>query len=206
MLHDRLVKGLWVLAEGAIYDNFSFEYNVTEGADYNPNEEVIWGVDDGYAVGRGRGTDSYHPRVILLCQFTHQGGVNVFAEYVRCLEQAEASIANVLALGYPMPQIAYIDSSAAQLKGRIYDSGVPQTFGMTHPVTEGIKNVRRLICDGQNTRLLNIHPRCVETIREFQSYHYDDGLQAVGGERKPAKVDDHTMDAIRYVCWKLRFN
>lgn len=206
VLHDRLVKGLWVLAEGAIYDNFSFEYNVTEDAEYNPNEAVIWGVDDGYAVGRGRGTDSYHPRVILLCQLTSQGGINVFAEYVQCLEQAEASIANVLALGYPMPQIAYIDSSAAQLKGRIYDSGVPQTFGMTHPVTEGIKNVRRLICDGQDMRLLKIHPRCVEMIREFQGYHYDDGLQAVGGERKPAKVDDHTMDAIRYVCWKLRYS
>lgn len=206
-LYDRLVLGKWVLAEGAIYDNFSLEPggNVTEEAEYNPDLPVYWGVDDGYSAGAGRGTESYHPRVILLCQFTAQGGVNVFAEYVRCLEQAEATIKNVLDMGYPLPDAAYVDSSAAQLKGRIYDSGVAQTIGATHPVTEGIKNLRRLVCDGNNVRLLKVHPRCVETIGEFQSYHHEDSLVAIGGEPKPAKLDDHCMDALRYICWKLRF-
>lgn len=208
MLHDRLVKGLWVLAEGAIYDNFSLlpDGNVTEEAEYNPDLPVIWGVDDGYAIGNGRGSANYHPRVFLLGQVTGQGGLNIFAEYVMCLEQPEVSIQNVLALGYRTPDMVYVDSSAAQLKNRIHHTaGVGQTMGATHTVTEGIKNVRRLVGDGNGVRLLKIHPRCAETIGEFQSYHVADSLVAVVGEPKPAKVDDHCMDALRYMAHPLRF-
>lgn len=204
MLKKRLVDGAWVLAEGAIYDNFSYELNVSDDAEYNPDLPVAWWVDDGYAYGKGRGTESYHPRVFLLVQYTARGGANIFAEYVKCHEQAEATIQTVRDMGYPLPEIAYIDSSAAQLKGRLWDTGI-QTMGATHEVTEGIKNVRRLLCDGNGERLLKIHPRCLETILEFQSYHKADSLMAVGGEQKPAKVDDHCMDAIRYGCHILRY-
>lgn len=204
VLADRLVKGLWVLAEGAIFDNFSTELNITEEAEYDANLPVVWFVDDGYAKGKGRGDESYHPRVFLLAQYTARGGVNVFAEYYQTQEQPETTIKNVRALGYPEPDIVYVDSSAAQLKGRIASEGL-QTIGMTHEVTEGIKNLRRLICDGSGERLFRMHPRCVELAFEFQSYHYQGGLVAVGGERKPAKVSDHGVDAARYGCWRLRY-
>lgn len=188
--YQRLVLNKWVQAEGVVYDNFSVPDNVTEDAEYNPDWPVVWGVDDGYALGGGKGTESYHPRVFLLAQFTPQGGINVFAEYYKCLEVEEQSIQNVLDLGYPKPEIAYVDSSAAQLKARIWGMGV-QTVGATHVVTEGIKNVRRLICDGNNRRLLKIHPRCKQLIDELQSYAYGDSMTSINGERKPLKLNDH---------------
>jgi phage terminase large subunit len=204
---ERLVLSRWVQAEGVIYDNFSvyLDGNVTEEAEYNPSLPIVWGVDDGYAEGKGKGTDSYHPRVFLLGQFTPQGGVNIFAEYYRTLEVEEMSLANVLALPYPPPEIAYVDSSAAQLKARIWAQSI-HTAGATHAVTEGIKNVRRLICDGNGVRLLKIHPRCRDLINEMQSYTRDESVVAVGGEQKPAKVNDHGPDALRYMTWRLRFD
>lgn len=204
--YQRLVLGKWVQAEGVVYDNFSLmdEGNVTEAAEYNPNLPVLWGVDDGYALGEGKGTLSYHPRVFLLAQPTPQGGLNIFAEYGACLEVEEISLANVMALPYAAPEIACVDSSAAQLKARIWALGI-QTFGATHVVTEGIKNVRRLICDGQGIRQIKIHPRCTELISELQSYSYGDSVIAVNGERKPMKLNDHYVDALRYLCHRLRF-
>lgn len=206
--YERLVLGKWVQAEGVIYDNFSAEPdgNVSTEAEYNPDWRVVWGVDDGYASGGGAGSESYHPRVVLLANITPQGGVNVFAEYVKTGELSDVTIANLLALPYKPPDIAYVDSSAAELKGRMHQIGIMAT-GATHPVSEGIKNVRRLICDGQGVRLLKVHPRCVTTIREFQSYRYDIGSKAaVAGEPKPLKVDDHALDSLRYLCWHLRYN
>lgn len=203
--HDRLVRGLWVQAEGAIYDNFSIDGNVSENADYNPALDVVWGVDDGYAQGEGPGYASYHPRVILLAQYTAQGGVNVFAEYVRTGELSERTIQNVLELPYPVPVAAHVDSSALELKARIWNTGI-QTVSATHRVSEGIKNVRRLVCDGQGVRLLQIHPRCTHLIREMQSYRYDPNSSAVDvGEPKPLKADDHSADALRYLAWPLRY-
>lgn len=202
--YQRLVLGLWVQSEGAVYDNFSME-SVTSEAEYNPAWPIVWGVDDGYAIGKGKGTDSYHPRAFVLAQYTPTGGINVFAEYGAVLEVEEKSIENVLGAGYPPPEIAYVDSSAAQLKARIWSNGI-QTFGATHVVTEGIKNVRRLICDGNGVRLLKIHPRCKELISELQSYEYADSATAVNGERKPAKLNDHYCDGLRYACHRLRFS
>lgn len=205
ILYERLVLGHWVQAEGVIFDNFSLEHNVSEEAEYNPNLPILWGVDDGYARGDGAGHANYHPRVILLAQQTAQGGVNIFHAYMQVGELGETSITNVMALGYPAPDTAYIDSSAVELRQRIWNAGI-QTVSSTHPVHEGIKNLRRMICDGAGVRLFKIHPRCREMINEFQSYRYDpDSRVANVGEPKPLKVDDHAVDAARYLCWHLRY-
>lgn len=207
--YDRLVLGQWVQAEGAIYDNFSIEHNVSEAANYHPDWPVIWGVDDGYAHGEGAGSPGYHPRVVLVGQVTPQGGLNIFYEYYRTGELGEISIQNVLEFsaeqGWKAPTEVYIDSSAVELRQRIYDK-VEYTIPATHPVSEGIKNVRRLIADGHEVRLLRIHPRCANLIRELQSYRYDENSKVANvGEPKPLKIDDHGPDALRYMTWHLRY-
>lgn len=205
ILYERLVLGHWVQAEGVIFDNFSPEFNVTEDAEYNPNLPVLWSLDDGYAKGDGPGHANYHPRDILLAQQTAQGGMNIFHAYGQTGELGETSIANVKALGYPLPDVAYIDSSAVELRQRVWNDGI-QTVSSTHPVHEGIKNLRRMICDGAGVRLFKIHPRCREMINEFQSYRYDpDSKVANVGEPKPLKIDDHFVDSARYLCWHLRY-
>jgi phage terminase large subunit len=201
------LDALWVSFEGLIYSSFSIQDdgNVSSEADYNPDWPIIWGVDDGYAKGEGVGTAGYHPRVILLMQQTPIGGVNVFAEYVATQELAERSLDNVLAWRYPRPEIAYVDSSAVELKARIWEKDISAT-GATHSVSEGIKNVRRLVCDGNGVRLLKVHSRCTNLIREMQSYRYDENSKQVNaGEPKPLKMDDHAVDALRYGTWHLRF-
>lgn len=205
--YQRGRLGLWVMAEGAIYDNFSMEAggNVTADAEYNPDLPVLWFIDDGYARGDGPGHANYHPRVILLAQDTPQGGVNIFYAYSATGELGERSIQNVFELPYKRPDAAYIDSSAVELKQRIWNEGI-NTVGSTHPVHEGIKNMRRLVCDGNKVRLLKIHPRCTEMINEFQSYRYDpDSKVSNIGEPKPLKIDDHFLDAARYGTWRLRY-
>lgn len=184
---------------GAIYDNFTAD-NVTIEAEYNPALPIAWGVDDGYVYGEGPGTASYHPRVILLGQFTSQGGLNIFAEYVKAGELSEVSIAEVLAWDYPKAQEAYIDSSAAELIARLWDNNI-YTIPATHKVAEGIKNVRRLIRDGQGVCMLKIHPRCTNLISSLQKYRYD--TRQNGSEPTPMKIDEHEADAARYLCLRL---
>jgi phage terminase large subunit len=201
---QRLLEGRWTQAEGVIYDNWSHE-NITPDAEYNPAYgPVYWGMDDGYVYGGGPGTASYHPRVVLLAQISPIGGLNVFAEYYRTLELAETTIANVRALGYPDPDIVYVDSSAAELRARLSAIGL-MNVGATHVVSEGIKTLRRMICDGNGQRLFNVHPRCANLIRELQTYRYSDSTAGVSaGEPKPEKTDDHGPDSARYLAYSLR--
>lgn len=200
----RLLEGKWIQAEGVVFDNWD-NANISEDAEYNPDLPVIWGVDDGYAKGTGEGTASYHPRVILFAQETAQGGFNVFDEIYVTGELSEVTIANALAKPYRKAEVAYADSSAAELRSRLWNADII-TVAATHPVHEGIKNLRRLICDGRGVRLFRIHPRCVNLAREMATYRYDDASRVASiGEPKPLKLDDHGPDAARYLCWHSRF-
>jgi hypothetical protein len=129
----------------------------------------------------------------------------VFNEYYQCgVADYYQSIDEALGLGYPPPELAYVDSSAAMLRGALSQRNI-YNAGATHRVSEGIRNVRRLILDGQGTRLLRIHPRCVQLIGELQSYLYNDrSTVAQGGEPVPLKLDDHGPDALRYMAWRLK--
>lgn len=206
--YRRLVLGKWEQAEGAVYDNFDADYNVAR-VTYNAAQALYWCADDGYVYGGGPGTITYHPRVFLACQDNERGGMNVLAERYRCLESKyETSITEFQdmceAKGIPRePDLCYVDSSAAMLRGAMGQHGLFHS-GATHSVPEGVKNLRRLVADGQGMRLLQVDPDCENLIREFQMYQYEEVGSLPGGERKPAKKDDHGPDAARYGCWHLR--
>ena len=192
------------VSEGLVYDQFSLTENVTTEAEYIHDLPIYWGVDDGYAPGEGLGTPGYHPRVILQAQQRPDGGFNIFNEYVASLELPEKTLGEVLSRPYPMPELAVVDSSAAELRRRLSERGIISAPG-THKVADGIKVVRRFVCDGNGVRLLKIHPRCHTLIKEFQSYRYSlKTASAEAGEPKPEKLDDHCMDAIRYLLYVFR--
>lgn len=201
---DRVHRNQWQVFVGRIYPDFDDALNVNDTAEYNPDWDVYWGMDDGTAYGRGPGTDSYHPRVVVLCQITPQGGLNVFNEYYATRELEDVTIENVLALGYKRPTLIYVDSAAGNLKLRLYEEGF-QFFGATHPVSEGIKNLRRLIKSADGQRLLTLHSRCSQLRYEMARYRYADTTTVHAGEQNPLKLDDHGPDALRYIAWKLRY-
>ena len=201
----RLRKGLWVQATGLVYDVWSDgpeTGNVTESADYIPGAgPIYWAVDDGYTGEIDHQTKTYtgnsHPRVFLLCQLRPNGQLCVFEEHYAVKVMEETQIADVLELGYPKPVFAAVDSSAAQLRGRLHAAGVP-TQRATHHVEEGVKELRGWMgADKNGVRRALVHPRCRHLRHEMVSYRN-------GDDGKPVKQFDHGPDAFRYLVWRLR--
>lgn len=62
-------------------------------------------------------------------------------------------------------------------------------------VNDGIMQVRQLL-GVEDVPMLQIHPKCVNLIREMQSYQFSE--KAV--DEKPVKTDDHACDALRYLA------
>ncbi len=204
VIFDREYLAKFSVNEGLVFGNFSHTGNVTEAAEYNPGLDTYWGVDDGYAQGGGVGTIGYHPRVFLLGQQTAIGGINIFDEYYQAGVMPESSLDEVMSWPYRLPRLALVDSSAAELRRRLSDKGIFNGAG-SHRISDGIKIMRRFVCDGNGVRLLQIHPRCENFIRELQSYRYDEkGRSSEAGEPKPLKLDDHTIDACRYLLWNFK--
>ena len=201
----RLNKGQWVQASGVVYDMWSEQGNVTEDAEYIPDGgDVLWSVDDGYSGSLDSATGHYtansHPRVFGLYQLRHDGTLCRFAESYAVGMLSEHHIAHVQSLGYPEPEYAVVDSSAAELRGRLAEQGIG-SYGGTHTVEEGIKVLRRFIApDANGYRRLKVHPRCAHFRAEIVSYCYD---QQTG---KPVKQFDHGPDECRMLCWHLRYD
>lgn len=218
----QLVEGDWDAesVRGLIFDNFSSkpwpDGNVTADAEYRPDLPLYYACDDGYVYGEGPGYTSYHPRAVLLVQDNELGGLDVVDEYVACEETHGATLTNIRGNPdgspterqmkwhiYPKPSAAYVPSEAALFKGELHRWGIT-TINSTHRVSEGIKAVRQLIEGGDGVRRLRINPRCQHTLYEFGVYRSDPNGRADTGEVVPIKMDDHAMDALRYLVFKRR--
>lgn len=193
-------------AAGLVYDVWSDgpdDGNVTEAAEYVPAAgSVVWACDDGYAGKLDPTTNFYtaesHPRVFGLYQIRHDGTICRFDESYAVQSLSERHIAAVLEMEYSEPDYAVVDSSAAELRGRLHDIGIG-TYGGTHNVEEGIKEFRRRLApDINGRRLFLVHPRCRHFRAEMASYRRDDS-------GKPVKAFDHGPDEGRMLCWHLRY-
>ena len=201
----RLFEGQWAQATGLVYEVWSDgpeDGNVTEAAEYEPGAgPVFWGVDDGYSGKMDPISKTYtansHPRTFLLCQLRNDGRLCLFGEVYRVKTFADQHTREVIDLGYPFPDYAAVDKSAAQLKGIMREMGIDVVNGPAS-VEESIKEARGWIGADQNgRRRLLVHPRCRHFRAEMLSYIYDDN-------GKPVKQYDHGPDAIRYLIWRLR--
>lgn len=216
----QLEDGNWdaEYKDGLIYETWSSTENITSEAEYRPDMPIYWACDDGYVYGDGPGYINYHPRVILFVQDNGIGGFNIFDEYV-ATEETHATTLKKLLLPthggepevrtrwheYRRPEAAYVPSEAAMFRGEIHGYGIT-TINSTHSVSEGIKVLRQMIVVEGGMRPLQVHPRCEQTTYEFGKYRSDPKGRAVTGEIVPLKMDDHCMDALRYLAYKRRYH
>lgn len=195
----RYVEGLWVVAEGAIYDMWDMEQHVIDllppiqswlcvSIDYgttNPFDAILLGVGvDGiiYAVAEWR----WDSRAMQ-----HQLTDAEYSERIRGW-LANMPVPAAKGLRGVIPQYWVIDPSAASFRVQAHYDGMTAVEANNN-VLDGIRLVSMLLTAGK----LRVHRSCTNLIDEFSSYAWDDKA-AEKGEDKPIKVDDHSVDAIRY--------
>ena len=183
IFYQRYILGEWVLAEGLVYE-FG-EDNITdeqpEGAEYfisvdygtlNPFSAGLWSVSGSNAV---RIKEYYHDGRKSQKQLTDE-------EYCDAVEE--------LAKGYDIKRVV-IDPSAASFIAALRKRGF-HTQQANNDVKDGIRRTAVYLKDGN----IKIHRSCVNSIREFGLYSWDEKAT----EDKVIKDNDHAMDDIRYFC------
>lgn len=182
VFYDRYIRGLWVAAEGLIYE-FG-EQQITDdipdcgeyyiSVDYgtlNPFSAGLWCVADGKAV---RIAEYYYSGRDKKAQKTDE-------EY--CDEIIK------LAGDKPIKHII-VDPSAASFITALRRRGAFSVRDAKNDVLDGIRITGRMLKNGQ----ILIHRSCKDSIREFGLYRWDDDATT----DKPIKENDHAMDEIRY--------
>ena len=202
--HKRLVEGLWIASEGAIYDMWDPDEHVR---DILP-PMVSWlgvGIDHGItapfaALLLGLGVDK---RLYLVDEWRwdsrqqHRQMTDV--EYSARLRDWLANVRLPASeLRGVKPQFVIVDPSAAGFRQQLYVDGMSPVLA-DNAVLDGIRLVSSLLAAGK----LLVARRCKGFIDEVTGYAWDDRAALIG-EDKPIKMNDHSCDSARYVIKTTR--
>lgn len=188
VFYRRYILGEWCVAEGLVYDFDRKKHIIKDipavgrwyiSVDYgtlNPFSAGLWCVTGGKAV---RVREYYWSG-------REKAAMKTDEEYYGELER--------LAGDLPVERVV-VDPSAASFIETIRRHGRFSVRKAANDVLPGIRLTATLLRAG---RLL-IHESCVDAVREFGLYSWDEK----GEVDKPLKVNDHAMDDTRYFCMTI---
>jgi PBSX family phage terminase large subunit len=194
IFYKRNYLGLWCLAEGSIFECFDRASHVLMRPPLAA-EYFVAGIDYGAAnpfacvvVGVSTGKYSQSTKKLWVEEeyfWDHR------AKRAKTNFELATDVVNFIER-YGVRHI-YIDPSAASFKTELSKMGY-HCIDANNDVLEGITMVTSEFCKGN----LFILEGCRNTIREIQSYVWDDKKARLGLD-EPLKKDDHCVDALRYV-------
>jgi len=199
--YKRYILGLWVMAEGAVYDMFDESNHIVHGK-LPEFSEVHIGVDYGtsnptafIAIGRSK-EGPLLGKWIAFKEFYYSGKES------RQKTDGELSMDMASFLkregGRWFPSSIQVDPSAASFKVQLRRDGQSGVRDANNDVVDGIRDVSTALTAGQ----LFIHESCTHLIEEFPGYCWDPTAQEQGLDR-PIKANDHCLDALRYAARKV---
>jgi PBSX family phage terminase large subunit len=203
----RYIEGLWVLAEGAIFDTFdptpgnghvvttlpridrwvlAIDYGTT-----NPFVALLIGLgrDDRLYVAREWRWDSRAKHR----QMTDGEYSTALRRWLDELDPPDNEDLPGRLPGARTPEKIIYDPSAASFGVQLWRDGWTGVHTADNTVGDGIRTVSTLLSAGR----LKIHESCSGLIAEQTSYVWDEKAAEKGVEQ-PLKVDDHGPDAERY--------
>jgi PBSX family phage terminase large subunit len=196
VFYQRYILGLWVVAEGVIYDMFDKVKHVVN--------TVTGPAKDIYYVSVDYGTQN--ATVFLLwCKNTDGQWVCIKEYYYSGRDEdsqkTDMEYADDLKtfLDGIKPAKIIIDPSAASFIAELKKRGYCIKKAR-NDVLDGIRYVASML----NQEKIAFSAECVNTILEFNSYIWD-AKASEKGEDKPIKQHDHAMDAVRYFCYTILF-
>jgi PBSX family phage terminase large subunit len=186
----RYILGLWVMAEGAIYDMFhdGLLFDDADGPDLNQWYRRYYAIDYG----------TTNPCVFL--EIIRQDNKEwVVDEYYYDSKKA----------GRQKEDSEYVDDLISFINGKRYDAIILDPSAASFKVAGRRRGIRfkdadnevldgiRLVSSLFALSILKVHKKCVNLRNELSSYIWDEKASERGIEQ-PLKVNDHAPDALRY--------
>lgn len=189
VFYDRFIRGLWVVAEGLVYDFFqSKKDTIVETVDMDDYSEFYVSIDYG----------TINPCSMGLWGVNSEGAARIRESYFDSRKEGrqrtdEEHYQALIELVDDVPITRVIvDPSAASFIECIRRHGEFRVKPAINSVIDGIRITSSLL----NAGMIYIDPTCKDCIREFGLYRWD--------EKKTAdtvlKENDHAMDEVRYFC------
>ena len=184
VFYDRYIKGLWVLAEGLVYENWKDEFILDE---YVPTAEAEYFISCDYGTANPCSMGLWaleYDKAVRISEYYHNGRTDhrkTDEEHYQALEK--------LADGRYINSVI-VDPSAASFIECIRKHGKFKVRPAKNAVISGIRATATLI----SKKKIFVCRNCKDILKEFSLYRWDENSQ----EDKVIKENDHAMDDMRY--------
>lgn len=196
--YDRFILGLWVAAEGAIFDMWEEARHVADPSTFPKMTQVLAvGIDygdthstRGYLLGIGPDTRIGHEgeqRLYVLDEWAP--GKATQGEQSRSFQLWLQSQPQ----DWREPRMIAVDSAAASFRNQLQRDGVRRVRNAHKRVLSGIRLMGALLATGK----MVVSSTCDELIAHVPGYVWDPKATE-RGEDAPVKEHDDEVDALRY--------
>lgn len=189
--YDRYILGKWVNAEGVVYPDFNQDIHVIDPIK-PPNDYYTYrSIDFGFQ----------NPFVCLFGFVDNDGRLIIYDEHYEA-EQLLAYHADEIKRRGRLDSYTISDHDA-QDRAELDALGIPSAPAQKDVIL-GLQTVaKRLKIQADGKPRLFVCSNCVNTIREFKIYEWEEARQGKAKKEEPKKINDHAMDALRYLVMAL---
>lgn len=193
MWYLRFIQGLWVAAEGAIYQMWDEAKHVIHPDEMPPMRQTL-------GLGIDYGTTNATAGILLA--IGEDNRLYAVDEWAPGRQTNAALVADLKEWmeDRPHPQWIYYDPAAASFGLQLHEDGIHRIDTANNDVLDGIRTVASLLDNGN----LRISSQCKHLIDEIPGYRWDEKA-AERGIDKPIKENDHYSDALRYAVFSSRY-
>jgi PBSX family phage terminase large subunit len=199
VFYKRYVLGLWIIAEGSIYDFFDYEANTLPRESLPPAQKYFIGID--YGTGA--------PTCFILFGYNSLSIPRIWAEKeyywdskAEGRQKTDAQYAEDLRkfIGNKEIETIYCDPSSASFIAQCIlprdqgGAGISNIIQANNDILDGIRTHARLL----STREYMLCRDCKRTIQDYDGYCWDEKLQLKGIDAPLPGPAEHSKDAERY--------
>jgi len=196
MWYDRRIKGLWVAAEGIIYEGFHRDKHTCKPFEIPKDWQRVRGIDFG----------TIHPFVMLWGAVDPDGRLYIYREYFKTNTLIKDHAAKIKALSGEEKYLWTVSDHDAQERIE-YDQYDISTKRANKSVKLGLDLVaQRMVDQIDNRPRVVIFNTCKELIRQIGVYRWLPFEEGKPYREEPLKVDDDGPDVLRYIITELDFS
>jgi|ETNvirnome_2_300_1030623.scaffolds.fasta_scaffold00129_16 PBSX family phage terminase large subunit len=196
MWYDRRIKGLWVAAEGAIYESFHRDKHMCKPFKIPDDWQRIRGIDFG----------TIHPFVMLWGAIDPDGRLYIYREYYRTNTLIKDHAEKIKALSGKEKYLWTISDHDAQERLE-YEYLDISTKRANKTVKLGLDLVAQRMVDQIDGRpRVMIFDTCTELPRQIGVYRWLPYEEGKPYKEEPLKVDDDGPDVLRYMITEIDFS
>ena len=193
LMRDRMLNGVWRSNEGAVYSEFDEDVHALEAFAIPETWRRLRAIDFGYT----------NPFVCLWGAIDDDGRLYIYREHYKASTRTSEHAKEILRLsGNDRYFVTVADHDAAD-RAELDSCGI-RTEAAFKEVLSGIQAVKnRLVVQGDGKPRIYFFKCARNLLSEIYDYRWESRREGVNAKEEPVKLNDHAMDALRYMVMAL---